>query len=304
MDGWLLACEIAQHSKRTIGNRRSILDKFIWFLKQRGYSTCGTLELRQFLAYLNKGHTQAGGRWGNSQQTRPVRPRTVKDYHNHLRTLFRWIVAEGGMEVSPMVRIPAPTARPDQIQPFTPAQVQALLAAAKQSTHARRNEALVWFLLDTGIRASELCALTGKDVDFQARRCVVLGKGNKHRTVPFGGTAARALWNYLKDEPHEPEEALFLSERGEALTRSGLLQLIERLGKAAKIDAIRCSPHTFRHTFAVEFLRAGGNVFSLQQLLGHTDLKMTNRYVALAQADIEAQHRQFSPADRLKRSKR
>jgi site-specific recombinase XerD len=60
-------------------------------------------------------------------------------------------------------------------------------------------------------------------------------------------------------------------------------------------------PHTFRHTFAVMFLRAGGNTFTLQQLLGHTSLAMTNRYVALAQADIENQHRQFSPADHLKK---
>jgi site-specific recombinase XerD len=85
------------------------------------------------------------------------------------------------------------------------------------------------------------------------------------------------------------------------LTRSGLLQLIRRLGKAAKIEACRCSPHTFRHTFAVEFLRAGGNVFTLKELLGHTTLTMTQRYVAIAQADIESQHRRFSPADRLKR---
>lgn len=86
------------------------------------------------------------------------------------------------------------------------------------------------------------------------------------------------------------------------MKRSGLLQLIRRLGRKAGIQATRCSPHTFRNTFAVEFLRGGGNLFSLQQLLGHSSLSMTNRYVALAQGDIENQHRQFSPADRLARS--
>ena len=87
---------------------------------------------------------------------------------------------------------------------------------------------------------------------------------------------------------------------GAGLTRTGLRVLIGRLGKVAKVETTRCSPHTFRHTFSVEFLRAGGNVFTLQQLLGHTHLHMTNRYVALAQADIENQHRQFSPVARLK----
>jgi len=86
-----------------------------------------------------------------------------------------------------------------------------------------------------------------------------------------------------------------------SLTRSGLLQLIERLGIAAGIKQVRCSPHTFRHTFAVDFLRNGGNSFNLQQLLGHCDMHMTARYVNVAQADIENQHRRYSPADRIKR---
>jgi integrase/recombinase XerD len=122
--------------------------------------------------------------------------------------------------------------------------------------------------------------------------------------VSFQKTTARALWNYLREEEREPNDPLFLSERGEQLTRSGLLQLIERLGSTARITAARCSPHTFRHTFSVEFLRAGGNVFSLQQMLGHTALHMTNRYVTLAQADIENQHRQYSPVERLKGRRR
>ncbi|MDE2125283.1 MAG: tyrosine-type recombinase/integrase [Armatimonadetes bacterium] len=303
-DGWLLSGEIDQHSARTLGNRRSIVSKLVWFLREKNLDCCGTMELRQFLAYVTNGHQEAGGRWGNAQQTRPVRPRTVHTYHGHLRTLFRWIVSEDGLGVSPMERIPVPTSRADQVQPFTTDQVEALLNAAKRSQMAYRNQAIVYFLLDTGLRASELCSLNREDVDFQARRCGVVGKGNKRRMVPFGKTAAKSLWNYLKAEPQEPGEPLFMSERGERLTRSGLRLLFVRLGRSARLQAARCSPHTFRHTFAVEFLRAGGNVFTLQQILGHTSLTMTNRYVALAQADIENQHRQYSPADRLRRSVR
>lgn len=112
----------------------------------------------------------------------------------------------------------------------------------------------------------------------------------------------------MNEEEREKKDPLFLSDRGngagEGLTRHGLRFLIVRLGKAARLDgSTRVSPHTFRHTFAIEFLRAGGNVFTLQQLLGHTHLAMTNRYVAIAQADITAQHRQFSPVARLKGGK-
>lgn len=302
-EGWLLDGEIRQHSDTTLANRRLILDKLLWFLRDRSYPTCGLPELRQFLAYIGRGNDQ-GGRWGNARVTNAALPSTVQTYHRHLRTFFRWMIAEGILESSPMEAIATPVARPDQVQPFTQAQVNALLQCAKKSQFPRRNEAILLFLLDTGLRASEFCALRLKDADIQGRRCTVTGKGNKKRTVPFGGTAAKALWQYLREDPREPEDPLFFNKRGDALTRSGLRQLLEQFGEEAGIEATRCSPHTMRHTFAVEFLRAGGNVFTLQQILGHTTLSMTNRYVALAQADIEAQHRQFSPADRLKKGRK
>ena len=68
----------------------------------------------------------------------------------------------------------------------------------------------------------------------------------------------------------------------------------------AKATGVRCSPHTFRHTFAVTYLRAGGDVFSLQKLLGHADLAMTRKYAELSQTDVHEKHRMFSPGDRLK----
>jgi len=202
-----------------------------------------------------------------------------------------------------MEAIAAPIARADQVQPFDERQVSALIAASHKTLHPKRDYAMVCFLLDTGMRATELCELRMSGVDMSARKCIVLGKGNKHRSVYFGRQTAKALWNYLREEEREQGSPVFLSDRGsgtgEPLTRSGLLQLIERLGKAAHVEAVRCSPHTFRHTFAVTFLRNGGNVFSLQQILGHTSLQMTNRYVAVSQGDLEKQRRQFSPVDGL-----
>jgi len=302
---WLYDGEARQHSSQIISVRRHVLDKLHWLLVKRGYTACGTQEIRAFLAYTSSGHLEPGGRWGNPHLTQPVRPRTVKDYHAHLRTFFRWLIAQRVLAESPMEMIAAPVSRADQIQPFSEAQVNALLAAARRSRHPLRDEAIMLFLLDTGVRASELCGLRQKDVDLQEQRCVVLGKGNKHRVSHFGRDTRRALFNYLRDEVKDPDAALFRSDRGEtageALTRWGLRQIIERAGQAAKIEATRCSPHTFRHTMAVTWLRNGGQVFALKELLGHTDLKMTNRYVALAQADVANQHRRFSPADSLKK---
>jgi site-specific recombinase XerD len=304
IEDWLIDCEGANHSPRTVGARRMAMDQLLWFLNQRQYEYCDLPELRRFFAYLNTGHNDPGGRWGNPRQTKPLRPATVQTFFKHLRTFFNWMVKQEIISASPMRKMPAIIARPDQIQPFTQDQVLGLLNAAKQSQHRHRDAAILWFLFDTGLRASEICGLKMKDVDFKERKCLVLGKGNKYRAVPFGRIAGKELWQYVRGEHREPNAPVFISDRGtragDALTRGGLLQLVERLGRKAGIERARCCPHTFRHTFAIEFLRNGGNIFTLKEILGHTSLHMTNRYVAFAQADIVNQHRQFSPADRLR----
>lgn len=302
LQDWLFEGQFSFHSPRTTEFRRHVGDKLLWFLDRQERTVCETSDLRRFLAYAVEGHGEAEGRWGNARMTKPLRSATVHRYYRELRAFFHWVVKEGRLSVSPMTRIAPPQMRSEQVQPFTPEHQGAFVSASRKSTHPRRDEAIVLFLLDTGVRASELCALKMSDLDLQQRRCTVLGKGSKRRSIFFGRASSKALWQYLREHPRDDNDFVFLSDRGgragEPLTRSGLLQLVRRLGIAAKIQAAHCSPHTF----AVEFLRNGGNVFSLQQMLGHTSLHMTNRYVALAQADIENQHRQFSPADRLKRS--
>ncbi|HEY3413900.1 MAG TPA: tyrosine-type recombinase/integrase [Armatimonadota bacterium] len=306
VEGWLLDGDIRQLSDRSLGNRRMVVDKLVWFLKDRAYERCGAAEIRQFLAYLNHGHEDEGGRWGNPQCDKPVGPSTVQTYYVHVRTFFRWLVDEGLLTVSPVEGIRVPISRPDQIQPFSEAQIKALLAAARRSNHPRRDEAIVALLVDTGIRASELCGLTLEMVDLQNGHLTVHGKGGKSRPIYFGLATKRALYQYLREDPRDEADAVFLGDRGtnsgEGLTRSGLQKLIARLGRVAGIQATRCSPHTFRHTAAVFFLRNGGNGFALQKMLGHTTLKMTNHYVALADADVERQHRQYSPMDGIKKN--
>lgn len=298
--GWTLDGQYRQLSPLTTEARRNVLGHFLWWLDREGAMTCDAQEIKGFLHYATVGHQDPGGRYGVAKLTKPLRPRTVKDIFGILRSFFRYLVSEGYVERSPIENVRSPINRPDQIQPFNEEQVEALLRAAKNSRHPKRDEAVILFMLDTGVRASEFCNLKVDDVDVVSRKAIVLGKGNKHRAIYFGRETGRLLWKYINDEGIRGTSPLFQSDKGRGLTRSGLLQLIERLGKEAKIEATRCSPHTLRHTFAVMFLRGGGSVFSLKEMLGHTDLSMTNRYVCLAQADIQNQHRQFSPVERLR----
>lgn len=306
LEEWLIDSE-GDVKETTLANRRNFSDKLLWFLKEHDIEALDRKCVLAFRAYLYNGHQSDEGRWGNAQQKKAARPSTAYSYYALLRTFCNWLVESGYFDASPIPKGKAPKVPKDQIQPFTQEQVHALLKAAKGSKHPTRDRAILLFLLDTGGRASEICNIRLKEVDFHNRRVTVMGKGGKSRILCLSRETIKALWAYLKEAPHEDHEPLFISDRGklagQPFTRYGLYQLIVRLGKSAGIEACRCSPHTFRHTFAIEFLRNGGDVFTLQQMLGHSRLEMTMRYVAIAQADIQRQHREHSPVDRLLKSR-
>jgi site-specific recombinase XerD len=224
VDSWLLAGDINRHSARTIETRRERLGRLLWFLRHREFAACGLTELRAFFHYPNHGHEEPGGRWGNPRLTNGTSSGRVKSYHSTIRTFFGWLVEEGQIEATPMARIPPPVDRLDRIQPFTADQLKALLAAAKHGrANPRRDEAIL-LLQDTGIRASELCALTCSDVDLHGEKCLVReGKGGKSRPVPFSHDTKRALYHYLNEREWEADAPLFLSEggnrAGDGLTR-------------------------------------------------------------------------------------
>jgi site-specific recombinase XerD len=157
-------------------------------------------------------------------------------------------------------------------------------------------------LLDTGIRADELAAdphrgthgLRVQDLDARNLTIKVLGKGDKECIIPISHPASKAIWRYLVTRSdHQPDDPLFANQGGRSLTRSGLFQVIQRPGKRAGIQS--ASPHCFRHTFAINFLRNGGKTLELHRFLDHITLEWVKRYVALAQVDLENAHRRASP---------
>lgn len=233
-----------------------------------------------------------------------VKPGTIASYHCILRAWFNWLVKEGTLTKSPMITLTAPVDRPDDILPFTHEQVEMLLKAAFSSDYPYRDKVILLILLDTGLRASELVSLKYGDINTQDHSIRVEGKGGKSRSVWFGARTTRALWDYIRQEPRSKTDPLFWSEHhrenGPGLTRSGLSQLFRRLKATTGLqENVRCSPHTCRNTFAVNFLRNGGDQFTLMRILGHTDVKMTARYVNFVNADIARSSRMNSPMDRM-----
>lgn len=308
---WLGDGKAQGWSPRTINDRQDTLDRYCWWLENEARIT-PTLAavapdvVREFLAYAREANPQ--GRFGCQRATakREARPATVNAAFRILRAFVNFCLAEGLLKEDPLKNVKEPKVPKDQVQPLDGEQVQALVDAARRTKAPERDVAVILLLVDTGMRASELMGLRIADVDRGTGELTVTGKGNKKRTVYMGVAARRALWRYLETDRREArtDEPVFVSvggtRSGSGFTNTGVHLIVAKAGKAAKLTGVRCSPHTLRHTFAVNFLRGGGNLFELQQLMGHEDLTILRRYVALAEADVAQAHRAASPADRMR----
>ena len=242
---------------------------------------------------------------------RRLSPKTVRNAHAALSSFWTWALAEGIAASNPMRSIARPRAALPTIEPLTHDEVRALLRAVAESqpwqgrpeTRTRRatawrDRAIVLLLLDTGIRASELCALQWEDFDAATGHIAVRrGKGGKPRTVRVEKATTRALLRYRLErvdlEPDAPLLAVGTGDDARPLTRRGLALLLARAGSRAGVRNVHA--HRIRHTFAIEALRNGMDVFSLMGSLGHSSLDMTRRYLAIVQMDLDTQHRAASP---------
>lgn len=294
---WLADGKAQGHSKATQKDREQSLARFCWWLENEAefgddLTALTPALLRDFFTYARE--PRDGGRYGSerTQAHREARPATVNAYYRIIRAWLNFCAAEGLLRETPLHNIRAPRVPDDQIIPFREEQVQQLLDACRSTQAPERDTAITLLLLDSGMRVSELCPLLISSVDRGSGELTVIGKGNKKRQVYLGKKTRRALWRYLESDRRDAEldEPLLTSvgghTSGAALTTHGVRQLLERCGEAAGITGVRCSPHTLRHTFAVNFLRNGGNLFELQMIMGHTDLKVLRKYVLLAEADL------------------
>ena len=153
-------------------------------------------------------------------------------------------------------------------------------------------------LLDTGVRCKELGDLKVSDVHINQGYLKVMGKGARERTLPVGSMMSNALAEYLRAcRPASRSENVFLTETGDPMTVGGIQLMIKRLGRRCAVS--RLHAHLCRHTFATNYLMNGGDIFTLQQILGHSSLEMVRRYVNLSSEYVIGQHNRFSPLDTM-----
>jgi len=302
VSGYILNCRCEAKSPATIENYTYRLNCFIWFCQAQNYpdepQNIKPDHIRQFLYYLS---TQCN-RWGNNTTSarKPASQSTINHYYRVLHTFFNWLSQEELITDNPLHHIKAPKLEYKVIQALTPEEVKLLFGGCSSKSHLDvRNRAILMMFLDTGLRVSELVNLNLDDIDTKTGTILVrYDKGSKERIVRIGNRAQKALWRYLTIYRQGYHSNLFLSRSGYPLTSTGVKLMVRRLAKQSCIPNVHV--HRLRHTFAISFLRAGGDVFSLQYLLGHSTLQMTHRYLQSLNAnDAINAHRRFSPLDRI-----
>ncbi len=305
IQAFLFAKEIQGLSPNTIRNYRLTLARFRMSFDGANPFLCdvSTREIRQFLHQLQT--TAPSSSATIPRSVRPLSPKSIRNVHATLSSLWEWAIEEKLVETNVVRTIRPPNPQMPTIKPFEERDIRAVLRQAGQGSTSElryRDRAMILFLLDTGARASELCNLRLANVDLKQGSAIVRGKGRldqgtgRQRIVFLGGRAQRAAHRYLLErKADEPEAWLFVATNGRQLTRDVLGRHLRRLGERAGV--LPCNPHRFRHTFAIFYLRNGGDVFTLQRLLGHSSLDMVQRYLSIAQSDVEAAHRKAGPVD-------
>jgi integrase/recombinase XerD len=295
-EGFYLNAAARNLARGTLLDYENTINKFVKFVG--GDTIMATIEKRQVEQFLASNNHLSN--------------KTLLNYHTGLSALWRWAVGEKIAAENIIRGIPAPKPEMREIVPFTETELKLLLGALEKSRPytrpgkrlsdhaipgAERNRALILMLVDTGLRASELCSIIMKNFDIERRRILVVGKGSKERIVQFSPRTGQAVWRYLATRPEKPQPAdhLFLTLDGHEMDKDYLRHLLDTIGQRAKINNVH--PHRFRHTFAIQYLRNGGDPFTLQMLLGHSTMEMVKRYLHLAQTDLESAHRRASPVD-------
>lgn len=226
-------------------------------------------------------------------------PRSVARLQSALRHLWRGLMARGQALQDPTIGLDAPRIGRPLPKDLSEADVEALLAAPEVTTAlGLRDKAMLELLYACGLRVSELTGLPLAALNLRGGFLRVMGKGRKERLVPLGETAADWLQRYLDDGRPRLVKAtvpeLFLTQRGEAMTRENFWHLIKRYALRAGISS-RVSPHTLRHAFATHLLNHGADLRVIQLLLGHSDLSTTQIYTHVARQRLQELHAQHHP---------
>lgn len=221
----------------------------------------------------------------------------------HLRQFFRFLAREKEIPTNPAALLECGKAGNRLPETLRADEVNTLLQSIDPADlpYGSRDRAILEMIYGSGLRVSELVNLRADQVDWEENFLRITGKGNKTRYVPLGGVAARALRSYLEHgrpkllrNGRRPGNTLFLSNRGEKLTRDRILQIIKERARAAGLPE-NVYPHILRHSFASHLLENGADLRVIQDMLGHASLSTTQVYTHVDSKRLVSLHQTFHP---------
>jgi len=228
-------------------------------------------------------------------------PGGIHAHYRALKAFLNWYTSEidDPHWRNPIDKITPPKVSTEPLPGISMPNIQKLLATCDKSYTGQRDRAIILFLLDTGLRRAEFCSLNLSDIDLETGAIQVrAGKGNKDRIVYAGTRARRELMRYLRHLPDlQPSDPLWLTQFHTRLTHAGLRQIFRRRAIYANIPEPQI--HDFRRAFAVNSLRNGMDIVTLQRLMGHANLAIITRYLKLVTHDLQQSHAKHGVVDNL-----
>jgi site-specific recombinase XerD len=293
-------------SEKTICWYSEILALLYRYFRENGLgidiSSFNINTVRDYILYLRKKPKYEGHPFTPKQDV-SLSPETIKCHTRGLKAFSTWLYTDGYTTENRLKNLKMPKAPRKIVEPLTPEEINSIADSIdRRTTTGYRNYAILMIALDNGLRASEIAGISLSKVNLQAGYIKVMGKGAKERTVPVGKFVSTVLWQYIntfRPKPMDSEcDYLLLSRNGKPITVNTIKLVFSRLAKTSGVR--RLHAHLCRHTFAINYLLNGGDIFSLKEILGHTTLEMVNHYLHFTGAQITAQHHKYSPIDRLK----
>lgn len=216
-----------------------------------------------------------------------VSNRTLDGMRRCYSSFFSWLYKEELIDKNPCLALAQIKYKKQVKKPFTSVELEKIRMCCK----TKRDLALVSFLYSTGCRVSEVSKLNMSDINFETKECIVVGKGNKERTVYLSDVALMHLQEYL-NERKDFSEALFVGKGTERLSKTGIEALLKRIEKEIDVEDIH--PHRFRRTLATNLLDRGMNIQDVAEILGHSDLKTTQIYCYISKDNVKTAYKKYA----------
>jgi integrase/recombinase XerD len=216
-----------------------------------------------------------------------------------LKSFYRFLILDGILKKNPANNLTSPKSWLSLPKFLSVKEVESLLRQPKEDeTRGIRDRAMLELLYATGLRVSELVSLRMSDLNIEGGFLICRGKGGKERIVPFGGSAAGAILNYLSESRPKfllgESGFLFLTYRGQPFTRQGFWKILKKYAIEAKLEN-KISPHVLRHSFATHLLERGADLRSVQLMLGHSQITTTQIYTHVSRKQIRHLYEKYHP---------